>query len=453
MDTALLQKYNVPGPRYTSYPTVPYWNKTAPTASEWLQTVSDTFAATNSTDGISLYVHLPFCESLCTYCGCNTRITVNHRVEEPYIYAVLTEWAMYRSHFSETPKIRELHLGGGTPTFFSAENLRRLIEGLLAGSEIHEKACFSFEAHPGNTTDEHLQTLYELGFRRVSVGVQDTNPLVLELINRHQTYEQVEHLMLKAREIGYTSVNIDMVYGLPQQRVCSMTQTIMHITNLKPDRLALYSYAHVPWVKPGQRRFSEQDLPDASKKLAIYETCRNWLELSGYQEIGMDHFALATDSLSEAEKSGKLHRNFMGYTDTPTKLLIGLGASSISDSWGAYVQNAKSVEAYYERLRDGQFPFFKGHLLTEDDLVIRKHILNLMCRFETSWMDKEMQSEGLYEGLHRIEELEADGLIEVEPYRLRVTPKGRSFVRNVCMAFDARLWENLPETTLFSQTV
>lgn len=453
MDSSLLQKYNVPGPRYTSYPTVPYWNTTPPTAEQWLTTVAETFSHTNHSEGISLYVHLPFCESLCTYCGCNTRITVNHRVEDPYIYALLTEWAMYRAHFSETPRIRELHLGGGTPTFFSPENLRRLIEGLLAGSEIHPQACFSFEAHPGNTTDEHLQTLYDLGFRRVSVGVQDTNPIVLELINRHQSQSQVEHLIEKAREIGYTSVNIDLVYGLPQQRVCSMTQTIMTITRLRPDRLALYSYAHVPWVKPGQRKFSDQDLPDAAKKLAIYETCRNWLELSGYQDIGMDHFALSTDSLYIASQKGKLHRNFMGYTDTPTKLLIGLGASSISDSWGAYVQNAKSVEAYYERLKAGQLPFFKGHLLTSKDLILRQHILNLMCRFETTWALPEQQCEALYDALHRLDELEADGLVELEPYYLRVTPKGQSFVRTVCMAFDDRLWANLPDTILFSQTV
>jgi oxygen-independent coproporphyrinogen-3 oxidase len=344
MDHSLLQKYNVPGPRYTSYPTVPYWQTTPPSPEQWGELVNDTFSVANKKEGISLYIHIPFCESLCTYCGCNTRITINHKVERPYLEAVVKEWELYKKLLgNEKPVIRELHIGGGTPTFFSPENLKELISRLLDGCIVHEKSDFSFEAHPGNTTDEHLQALYEVGFRRVSIGVQDFNPIVLEIINRHQTFDQVKHLIEKAREIGYTSVNFDVVYGLPQQKVCSMTQTIFQVIKMRPDRIAFYSYAHVPWIKPGQRRFTEEDLPDSMKKLAIYETCRGALELSGYEDIGMDHFALKTDNLYKAFDEKRLHRNFMGYTDSQTTLLIGLGVSAISDSWWGYAQNEKGV--------------------------------------------------------------------------------------------------------------
>ena len=454
MSNSLLQKYNVPGPRYTSYPTVPYWQPTPPTAERWTELVNDTFAVTNQKEGISLYIHIPFCEKLCTYCGCNTRITINHKVERPYMNAVLKEWELYKKVLGTgKPIIRELHIGGGTPTFFSPEHLKEMITRLLDGCEVHPKAEFSFEAHPGNTTDEHLLALYEVGFRRISIGVQDFNPVVLETINRHQTYEQVKHLTEKARELGYMSVNYDIVYGLPKQKVFSMTQTIAKVIELRPDRIAFYSYAHVPWIKPGQRSFTEADLPDSAKKLAIYEACRSLLELAGYEDIGMDHFALPTDGLYRAFKEKRLHRNFMGYTDTQTALLIGLGTSAISDAWWGYVQNEKSVEAYYKRLENNELPFFKGHVLTREDLILRRHIQRIMCLFETSWFENQEQGEALYQGLGRLEEMEADGLIELTPYQLRVTENGRSFVRNVCMAFDARLWQNAPQTNLFSQTV
>lgn len=454
MDKDLLFKYNIPGPRYTSYPTVPYWQKTPPTAENWSKLASEAFSISNQQEGISLYVHLPFCESLCTYCGCNTRITVNHKVEETYLEAVLKEWELYFKIFGdEKPVIREIHLGGGTPTFFSPENLTRLIEGLLKKASVHPSAQFSFEAHPGNTTDEHLIALYQVGFRRISIGVQDFNPVVLAMINRHQTYDQISHLTKKAREIGYTSVNYDIVYGLPMQKVCTMMETIMRVIQLRPDRIAFYSYAHIPWMKPGQRRYTENDLPDANKKMAIYETGRNALETCGYHDIGMDHFSLETDELYKAQQEGRLHRNFMGYTDTHTQLLIGLGASSISDSWTGYAQNEKNVEAYYERINDGKFPIVKGHELSSEDLILRKHILRIMTQFETTWKNQEEVCDDLYKGLERLSEMQFDELVEIEPYRLRVTETGKAFVRNICMAFDAKLWEEKPVTSLFSQTV
>ncbi|GGH36222.1 coproporphyrinogen-III oxidase [Dyadobacter endophyticus] len=454
MDKDLLFKYNIPGPRYTSYPTVPYWQKTPPSIDKWKELVQDAFTVSNQKEGISLYVHLPFCESLCTYCGCNTRITINHAVENKYIQAVLKEWKMYCALLGEEkPLIRELHLGGGTPTFFSPGNLVKLVKGLLENAQVHTDARFGFEAHPGNTTDEHLEALYSVGFRRISIGVQDFNPVVLAMINRHQTFEQVKHLTLKAREIGYTSVNYDIVYGLPQQKNCSMMQTMLRVIQLKPDRIAFYSYAHVPWIKPGQRSYTEKDLPDADHKIAIYETGRNALELAGYEDIGMDHFALRSDELYKAATQERLHRNFMGYTDTRTQLLIGLGASSISDSWWGYAQNEKKVEDYYKKLAADELPVFRGHELSREDLIMRKHILRLMTSFETSWASSSEVCAELYQALERLSEMEVDELVELEPFRLRITEKGKAFVRNVCMAFDARLWADLPQTTLFSQTV
>ncbi|HRD40356.1 MAG TPA: radical SAM protein, partial [Bacteroidia bacterium] len=266
----LISKYNIPVPRYTSYPTVPFWDK-SPSLEEWKDLVKDCFNSTNSKDGISLYIHLPFCESLCTYCACNTRITVNHKVEEPYINTVLKEWDLYLELFNEKPLIREIHLGGGTPTFFTAENLKKLIQGILDKSNVALNAEFSFEAHPANTTIGHLITLYQLGFKRISFGIQDFDDKVQDAINRYQSFEEVKAIVDQCRAVGYTSVNFDLVYGLPFQTYASMQDTVEKVIALKPDRIAFYSYAHVPWIKPGQRKFTEKDLPVDDDKRKLYE--------------------------------------------------------------------------------------------------------------------------------------------------------------------------------------
>ena len=448
----LVEKYNVAAPRYTSYPTVPYWDKNDPDMAGWKQHVAAAFAATNESSGLSLYIHLPYCESLCTYCGCNTRITVNHKVEGPYIDSVLQEWKMYRDLFDEAPRLREIHLGGGTPTFFSPENLSRLVDGLTEGATLHPSHEFGFEAHPGNTRPEHLRVLYERGFRRISFGIQDFDPVVQDVINRYQSYEQVKDITEAARSMGYTSVNYDLIYGLPLQRLGSITDTVEKVRVLRPDRIAFYSYAHVPWIKPGQRKFTELDLPDGPSKRALYERGRSLLEAAGYAEIGMDHFALKNDTLFSAALDRTLHRNFMGYTTTPTRLLIGLGVSSIGDSWTAFAQNVKVVEEYESLVKSGVLPVFRGHFLTDEDLVLRQHILNLMCRAVTTWRQPAEQCEALYEGVERLRPLEADGLVELLPCEIRVTDMGRAFLRNICMALDARLWEQQPGTEIFSKT-
>lgn len=453
MMNELIRKYNVAAPRYTSYPTVPYWDTVAPTTAQWAAEVQRTFAATNSSNGISLYIHLPFCESLCTYCGCNTRITVNHAVESPYITAVLNEWKLYLALFPAPPRIREIHLGGGTPTFFSAANLELLLQSICNSAEVCDDAEFSFEAHPANTTDAHLETLYRLGFRRLSLGIQDFDPKVQDIINRKQSVEDVRRVTTSARRIGYTSINYDLIYGLPLQTESGMQKTIEQVIALRPERIAFYSYAHVPWMKPGQRKFTEADLPEGETKRRLYENGRDAFLKAGYSENGMDHFSLPGDPLHKAEADKTLHRNFMGYTTTATRLLIGLGVSSISDAWTAFAQNEKKVEDYYARIAKGELPVFKGHLLTAEDEIIRKHILNIMCRMETSWADEAMQTAAVYEALPRLGELEKDGLVVVEPFRLTVKPEGKAFLRNIAMAFDARLWAKQPDTQVFSAAV
>ena len=452
MNNDLIRKYNVAGPRYTSYPTVPYWSD-SPSLEDWKKFVKNSFNKTNKANGISIYIHLPFCESLCTYCGCNTRITVNHAVEDPYITSVLKEWQMYLEVFSDTPIIKEIHLGGGTPTFFSPHNLELLLNGIQKLAYIHQQAEFSFEAHPNNTTKEHLQSLFNLGFRRLSLGIQDFDPKVQKIVNRIQPFETVERVVNQAREIGYTSINFDLIYGLPFQTENSVIDTIQKSKLLKPDRIAFYSYAHVPWVKPGQRMFTELDLPKDEAKRKLYELGRELFQDAGYIEIGMDHFSLANDSLNQSLLNQTLHRNFMGYSSSYSELMIGLGVSSISDTWDCFAQNVKKVEEYYKLIEENKIPIFRGHILNNEDLIIRKHILNLMCKLETSWKNTEEQSQSIYDGLERLKEMQIDGLVEILPYQLKVTEKGRAFVRNICMAFDERLWKNIPSTQIFSQTV
>ncbi|MGE0567387.1 MAG: oxygen-independent coproporphyrinogen III oxidase [Bacteroidia bacterium] len=448
----LIEKYNIPVPRYTSYPTVPFWENT-PTEDEWFEMVKETFNTTNSTDGISLYIHLPFCESLCTYCACNTRITVNHAVEKPYIESLLKEWQLYINQFDQKPIIRELHLGGGTPTFFSAENLKWLIESILSNCIVSDKKDFSFEAHPANTSIEHLKVLSDLGFDRISFGIQDFDLKVQDAINRYQTFEEVEAIVNLARNNGYKSINFDLVYGLPFQNLDSIKSTIEAVIKLIPDRIAFYSYAHVPWIKPGQRKFTEKDLPQDSIKRELYEYGKIEFLKYGYYEVGMDHFSLSSDDLYLSSRNNSLHRNFMGYTPFHTKLLIGLGASSISDCWNGFIQNIKTVEEYQKGISLGHLSIIKGHTLNEEDLVLRKHILNIMCSGYTSWKNEDEKSDELFFVLERLKPLEKDGLIILNETHLQVTENGKPFLRNICSCFDARYWAKTPEAKIFSSAV
>ncbi|MDC6361552.1 MULTISPECIES: oxygen-independent coproporphyrinogen III oxidase [Flavobacteriaceae] len=449
----LVQKYNVPGPRYTSYPTVPYWDLENFSGKKWKSTVLKAFQE-NPEEGISLYIHLPFCESLCTFCGCHKRITKRHEVELPYIKSVIEEWRLYTELLGKKPILKELHLGGGTPTFFSPEHLTMLVNGILRLAKKAEDAQFSFEGHPNNTTKAHLQALFDVGFRRVCYGVQDYNLTVQRAINRKQPFENVKNVTDWAREIGYTSVGHDIIYGLPFQDCSHVEETLTKTKALQPDRIAFYSYAHVPWLKGnGQRGYKETDLPSSVEKKAQYEMGKRMLTEFGYKDVGMDHFALPTDNLYTALNNGTLHRNFMGYTPSKTKLLIGLGASSISDSWYGFAQNVKSVEEYQHLVSHGLIPIFRGHILTQEDQIVRQHILNLMCQFETSWDKKEEEVVDFQKIIGNLSEMESDGLIEIGKNHIKVTPKGRPFIRNISMAFDVKLHRKQPDTRIFSMTV
>ena len=451
--SSLINKYNVSGPRYTSYPTVPYWDVSSFTSELYLHTLKNTFESSNL-QGVSLYIHLPFCESLCTFCACHKHITKRHEVEEEYIETLLKEWELYVNFLEQKPRISEIHLGGGTPTFFSAKNLSKLIEGILQKSILSEDYDFSFEAHPNNTTREQLQVLYDLGFRRLSLGIQDYDKKVQKAINRIQSYEQVKKVSNWSKEIGYTSISHDLVFGLPFQILDNMKDSISKTVSLLPDRISLYSYAHVPWIKGvGQRGFDEKDLPKAKEKRLLYEAAKSAFEHYGYHEIGMDHFSLKTDSLFQSFENNKLHRNFMGYTTNKTKLMIGLGMSAIGDSWSGFAQNVKKVKDYQEMVKGGHFPFFRGHILSSEDKIIRKHILNLMCYLQTSWQDESMQFEVSENTLELLEEMKSDGLLTIEGQSLVVAKEAIPFIRNVCMAFDKHLTTNQPEKAIFSKTI
>lgn len=450
----LIEKYNVPGPRYTSYPTVPFWKSNPLDVTDWLKTISKNQQEFGS-DEISLYVHLPYCESLCTFCGCHKRITKNHAVEEPYIDAVIKEWELYKAQFDFEPSIKELHFGGGTPTFFSAKELKRLVVSLFGMSSIDPtKSELGFEAHPNNTTDEHLETLYNFGFRRLSLGIQDYSPTVQQAINRIQPFENVKKVHDKAKELGYSSISHDLVFGLPKQKMEDIVDTVSKTLILRPDRISLYSYAHVPWIKGnGQRGFDESDLPKDEEKRNLYLRAKAMLEAEGYIEIGMDHFALPHDDLAIAFKNKNLHRNFMGYTTQNTNFLLGLGMSAISDSWFGFAQNEKVTEDYMERVNRGEIPIFRGHILSEVDLEVRKYILDLMCHFETE-LNASSPNRELHKGIfERLDELVMDELVSVDGNHITVTDEGIAFVRNVCMAFDQDLVNSGQRENMFSKTV
>ncbi|MGS2739479.1 oxygen-independent coproporphyrinogen III oxidase [Sinomicrobium sp. M5D2P17] len=454
MKDSLIRKYDVAGPRYTSYPTVPYWDPASFSSGKWISSVKNAFVGGYPSREISLYIHLPFCESLCTFCACHKRITKRHEVEIPYIESVLKEWQLYVEALHHIPRIKEIHLGGGTPTFFAPKHLKMLIDGIFRYAERAVNYEFGFEGHPNNTTEEHLKTLYDLGFRRVSFGIQDYAPHVQRAIHRVQPFEKVRSVTDTARKTGFTSISHDLVFGLPFQTLEDVEKTIQYTIALKPDRIALYSYAHVPWISGnGQRGFREEDLPSGKEKRLLYETGKKLLYKAGYTEIGMDHFALASDPLCRAAENGMLHRNFMGYTSSGTNLLIGLGVSAISDSWFGFAQNVKSTEEYGNLINNNILPICKGHILNHEDLVIRRHILNLMCGFYTSWENPDMQFSGITEVLHMLKEPGHDGLVEIRDNEIRITQAGKPFVRNICMAFDLRLQRKKPETRLFSSTV
>ena len=453
IDVGLLNKYNVPVPRYTSYPTVPVWKEELD-VKKWKEVFRKQFSQNNSQDGISLYLHLPFCESLCTYCGCNKKITTHHSVEAEYLAAILKEWKICRQLMNEPPIIREIHLGGGTPTFFSPRNLSKLLDGIFERSLIHPQHEFSIEGHPNNTTKKHLEALYNLGFRRISYGVQDNDPEVQRIINRIQPLENVKNATEEARRIGFKSVNFDLIYGLPKQNLQSIERTIKEVIELGPDRIAFYSYAHVPWASRGQRLFDENDLPSAEEKLNLYIKGKELLTEAGYVDIGMDHFALPGDDLYKAWLDGTLHRNFMGYTTQKSSILLGLGVSSISDVGVAFAQNKKALHEYYESIEKNELAVFRGYFLNNEDVAFRKYILDISCKGYTNFKPADLPKLQTF-AFPELMKLKQDGLVDWNNKEVIVTSLGRHFIRNICRAFDLHLLRNQQQesTSMFSKAI
>ena len=429
-----IEKYNVASPRYTSYPTILDWNQPEIDLEKFKSNFSINFKKQENNKA-SVYIHLPFCESLCTFCGCHKHITKNHDVETTYINALIKEWNMYLKLAGGKIEVEELHLGGGTPTFFSADNLKRII--LHIAEDRSEKINFSVEGHPNHTSLEQLKTLYDLGFRRVSFGVQDYDPIVQKAINRIQTFDQVKLVTEAAREIGFTSISNDLVFGLPHQTMKAIEKSVDLTIKLKPDNISLYSYAHVPWIKgTGQRGFSEEDIPSGEEKRALYEKAKMKLLNAGYLEIGMDHFGLLSEPMTQAMQSKKLNRNFMGYTTSKTENLIGLGASAISEYPFGYAQNVKSLKEYYKVIEERTLPLFKGHIHSSVDLSLKKHIKSLMCNFETSYCPNSWIAQNEDKLSKAFNTFKDDGILQWKSGKLKITKAGKPFVRNVCMAID-----------------
>ncbi|HEX4376728.1 MAG TPA: oxygen-independent coproporphyrinogen III oxidase [Steroidobacteraceae bacterium] len=463
---ALLAKYDVPGPRYTSYPSVPYW-ETAPDEVQWLELLQQAFDArtvdpgpvdrgpvdasqrTDAAQGAALYVHIPFCQSLCTFCGCNTRITRSHSIVGPYIDTLLAELDIYRQRLgvSRLP-VSELYLGGGTPTFLTQAELTRLMEGLFARITPGADLSASVEIDPRVTHADQLELLARFGFRHLSAGVQDFDPRVQAIVNREQSEHQTRETIDAARRFGFQTISLDLIHGLPLQSAASVNMTMDTVSRLRPERIALYAYAHVPWIKPGQRRFTENELPEEEQRRALYELARLRLAAEGYHEIGLDHFALASDPLWQAQRAGMLNRNFMGYSSLRAQPLIGLGVSSMGDAGSALVQNDKDLQPYQDAVASGQLPLQRGHLLTTEDRVLRGHILRLVTRFETRWEQACEQTPYLADIAARLAEPQRDGLVVLDAHGCRVTETGRPFLRNLCMAFDARQARRLPHRSL-----
>lgn len=448
---SLLTKYDVATPRYTSYPTISYWDFSTLTNDKWKQSVTSSFRAENGE--LCIYIHLPFCESLCTFCACNKRITKNHNVEEKYINAVLKEWRMYCNILPGVPVIKEIHLGGGTPTFFSPDNLIYLITNIARDAIVKDDHEFSIEIHPNFVTEEHLSKLSNIGFNRMSIGVQDFDPHIQLAINRVQSYDKTKQVFDWGRKYNFKSINIDLVYGLPHQSIKSVEHTIALIKELMPDRIAFYSYAHVPWKSKAQRRYTEIDLPGADLKCKLYRRGRALLDEAGFNSIGMDHFALRRDELFIAVEKGRLQRNFMGYTTTQSKLIIGLGASAISATRDAFAQNDKEVETYEYKVNSGNFPLINGHLLNEEDLVIQNYIRELMCLNKTLLQEEIHDIDFLASLLSKLSSLEADGLVAIDDNMISVTVKGRLFIRNICASFDTYLFKKEMIVQTFSRAI
>ena len=451
----LLARYDRPGPRYTSYPTAVEFNESFGPG-DYARRLAD--AATVPDGPLSLYVHLPFCQARCSFCGCHVVIARHESVADAYLGRVIDEARILADRLGERRTITQYHWGGGTPTYYSPDDLARLHRSILEHFTLADDAEVALEVDPRVTTVEHLETLKELGFNRLSLGVQDFDPGVQEAIGRNQTMEETLDLYREARAMGFTSINVDLIYGLPEQTVESFGVTMDEIIEMRPDRLAVYSFAYVPWVKPNQKRIDPDTLPGRDDKFALLSLVSDRLVGGGYRAIGMDHFALPDDELSLAAAGGTLSRNFMGYTTKRGTEMVALGTSGISDVAGAYAQNHKRLNSYYTAIDAGDLPIERGVALSDDDRIRRYVITELMCNSRVVFADVEarfgIDFAGYFAGeLKRVaDSLVPEGLATVEADAVRATELGSIFIRNVAMTFDTYL-TGTTDRPVFSRTV
>ena len=438
----LVRKYNIPGPRYTSYPTAPQFSKAVDREALLREIAEDN---RDGTRPLSLYFHLPFCESLCWYCGCNTVITRRHSSAGEYVDLLCRELAITQPLLNPARPVTQLHFGGGTPTFLPPAEIDRLGRAIHSVFTFAPDAEISVEIDPRRLTKEHVEAYRRLGCNRASLGVQDTNPQVQLAIHRWQPLAQTAQAITWLREAGYQSISVDLIYGLPLQTPESFAQTLEEIIELKPDRLAVFSYAHVPWLKPAQKIFDDRaQLPGTEAKLAMLTTATHALTAAGYVHIGMDHFARPDDELAIAHDEGTLYRNFQGYTTRAGASLYGFGMSSISQTDGSFRQNHKELDDYAAAVNRNELPVERGCLLGEDDRNRRAVIMDIMCRKQVNYSDLARRLQVDVAQIYAPEiaslaDLEADGLLRRQPGGFVITPLGELFRRVVAMRFDAYL--------------
>jgi oxygen-independent coproporphyrinogen III oxidase len=451
---AVLDKYNRPGPRYTSYPTAPVWKDDfGPDDLENYYALADVAAAP-----VSLYMHIPFCENLCLFCACNVSIQKNKNVTIPYLEALKREIDHVSSCISKKRAVTQFHWGGGTPTYLTPAQMEDLFGYAYERFAFASDAEIGIEIDPRVTSRAHLESLRRLGFNRLSMGIQDFQPKVQETIHRVQPYEMTRDLILAARELGFESLNVDLIYGLPHQTAESFRSTIDKTLTLVPDRVAMFSYAHVPWLKKQQGSFQIY-LPEGMEKFRIFRSGLEHFLDAGYVYIGMDHFALPGDELAIAQRNRTLHRNFQGYTTKAGADLYGMGVSAISSVAGAYAQNLKEVPAYQNTVASRGIATARGYKLSEDDVLRRAVISRLLCHTVIPKHEIEQQfsvsfDEYFAPELRHLKESSDEGLVILEPHQIRVTPLGRIFIRNVAMVFDRYLREQqMDQRPLFSKTL
>jgi oxygen-independent coproporphyrinogen III oxidase len=460
VDFETVKRFDRPGPRDTSYPT----------AVEFTEEVGESayrerLAMANATPGepLSLYAHLPFCEHRCLFCGCHVVITPHMPVAEKYLEYLKREIELLAAHLPDRRSVVQMHWGGGTPTYYSPAQLRDLFGHVRRHFDFVSGAEVALEVDPRVTSRNHLETLAELGFNRLSMGVQDLTPEVQAAITRDQTYDQTAELVGHARDVGFTEgINIDLIYGLPLQEPATFRSNLDQIIGLRPDRVAVYSFAYVPWIRGHQKKLDPDTLPSAEVKLELYLMAMERFLAAGYEPIGMDHFALPEDELAVAAHEGRLYRNFMGYTVMPASDMVGLGISGIGEVQHGFFQNEKKLSTYYGALDAGRLPVARGYLLDHDDRVRQYVIQQVMCNFRVDKAEVARRfgvdfDEYLATSLEQLDEVRDAGFVELDDQGLRVTPRGRVFVRNVCMAFDRYLLEKQmakePERPVFSRTV